>query len=302
MTGTGQPWTHTYTCTLTGTPSRIFAALTDQAELQRWFAEHVEIDPRPGGAFRFWGRHTYGLPDRARADQRITRLEPTRTLAFEWPVENVRSEVTLDLSQDEQQTEAGRTTLALRHTFASPPAVPYSAELVGDLWRLTLGNLEAHLRGGDGIVLPDFTDPTQEIRLSIVIDAPRARVFRALVEPDALNRWIATAAEVEPRTGGRYSYAWRYKHGDRMVDGGPTKILDFVTNERLVTDWTDWRGDDTRPLTRVAWLLEDAGSGTRVTLIHGGFSRVADISDYPFGWREFLERLKNESEGRPQRA
>ncbi len=55
----------------------------------------------------------------------------------------------------------------------------------------------------------------------------------------------------------------------------------------------DWRGDATRPLTRVAWLLEDAGAGTRVTLVHSGFSRVVDLGDYPFGWRSFLDRLKN---------
>lgn len=29
------------------------------------------------------------------------------------------------------------------------------------------------------------------------------------------------------------------------MTGGPTKILDIITNERLVTDWLDWRGDNT---------------------------------------------------------
>lgn len=62
--------------------------------------------------------------------------------------------------------------------------------------------------------------------------------------------------------------------------GGPTKILDIVTNERLVTDWLDWRGDITRPLTRLAWLLESAGTKTPLTIVHDGFSRTADMSDY----------------------
>jgi uncharacterized protein YndB with AHSA1/START domain len=289
-----EPWTHTFTCPLTGSPDRVFSALTDPYQLRRWFAEHVEIEPRQGGHFRFWGRHTYGVPDRERASQRLTRLETGRALAFTWPMDGVDSEVTLELSPDVKNgvTDGARTSLTLRHSFAGRPAVPYSAELVDDLWRFTLGNLEAHLLGGDGIVRPDFDDPTQEIRLSIVIDAPRPSVFRALVEPDALNKWIASAAEVDPRTGGRYTYAWKYAHGGREVESGPTKILDFVANERIVTDWTDWRGDDTRAPTRVAWLLEDAGSGTKVTLIHSGFSRVVDQSDYPFGWRSFLDRLK----------
>jgi uncharacterized protein YndB with AHSA1/START domain len=277
-----EPWTHTFACTLTAPPDRVFSALTDPAQLRRWFAEHVEIDPRQGGAFRFWGRHTYGLPDRSGAGQRITDSEVTLELA-----PDVKTRQTGDV-----QNPSG-TRVSLRHTFATRPVGPYGAELVDDLWRLTLGNLEAHLRGGAGIVLPDFSDPTQEIRLSIVIDAPRARVFRALVDPAALNRWIASAAEVDPRPGGRYTFAWKYTHGGRDVEGGPTKILDLVTNERLVTDWTDWRGDTTRPPTRIAWLLEDAGVGTKVTLVHSGFSRVVDQSDYPFGWREFLESLKS---------
>jgi hypothetical protein len=51
--------------------------------------------------------------------------------------------------------------------------------------------------------------------------------------------------------------------------------------------------DPTRIDIEIAWLLEDAGAGTKVTLVHSGFSRTADQSDYPFGWRGFLESLKN---------
>jgi hypothetical protein len=45
-------------------------------------------------------------------------------------------------------------------------------------------------------------------------------------------------------------------------------------------------------------MLEDSGQGTRLTLVRGGFSRVVDQSDYPFGWRSFMERLKDVAEGR----
>jgi uncharacterized protein YndB with AHSA1/START domain len=173
----------------------------------------------------------------------------------------------------------------------------WELELVDDLWRLTLGNLQAYLRGGDGIVWPDYTDPNPEIRLSIVVNAPRDRVFRALIEPEALNSWVAFAADVDARIGGHYRYGWVYKINDRDVVGGPTTILDLVPNERLVTDWLDWRGDSTRPPTRLAWLLDDVPGGTRVTLVHGGFSRVVDQGDYPFGWVDFMEKLKATVEG-----
>ncbi len=116
------------------------------------------------------------------------------------------------------------------------------------------------------------------------------------MDPAALNRWIASAAVVEPRVGGSYSYGWKYKYAERDVIGGPTRILDYVENERLVTDWTDWRGQDERGLTRVAWMLENLGEKTKVTLVHGGFTRAADLSDYPFGWGEFLGQLRKNVE------
>jgi uncharacterized protein YndB with AHSA1/START domain len=283
-------WTHEAGFTLPAPPSRVFEALTRPEELSRWFAERVEIDAREGGALRFWGRHTYGAPRSGRrdAEHRIRRFEPPRALAFEWSFEGRDSEVSMDLSPAEGEGSA----LALRHAFAAKPAVPWAEELVEDLWRLHMGNLDAHLRGGAGIVLPDYTDPSPEIRLSILIDAPRERVFRALMDPAALNEWIASAAFVEPRAGGAYSYGWKYAHGGRDVEGGPTKILDLVENERLVTDWTDWRGQNERGMTRVAWLLESVGDKTKVTLVHGGFPRAADMSDYPFGWGDFLSRLR----------
>jgi uncharacterized protein YndB with AHSA1/START domain len=133
--------------------------------------------------------------------------------------------------------------------------------------------------------------------VSIVIEAPRERVYRALLDPAALNAWIASGAEVEPRAGGRYRYGWKYEVGGRRVEGGPTKILELVENERLVTDWTDWRGDEKRGVTRVSWALESlAPNRTRVALVHDGFSRAADVGDYPFGWGGFLRRLKRHAE------
>jgi uncharacterized protein YndB with AHSA1/START domain len=293
----GAVWTHRQTRTLPASPPRVFLALTSAVELRLWFAEAVAVDPRLNGEFAFWGRHTYGAPIRPDSRQQITQFDRDRVLGFEWPFDGIDSEVVFALSAEGSNSPTGKTALALEHRFRAKPRGPYEEELVDDLWRLTLGNLDAHLRGGEGIVLPDYSDPSPEIRLSIVIDAPPERVFKALIDPAALNQWIASAAQVEPCIGGRYSYGWTYERGGKSVAGGPTRILDLVANERLVTDWPDWRGDSSRPKTRVAWLLEPLGGKTRVTVVHGDFARTADISDYPFGWRGFLRQLKTHLEG-----
>jgi uncharacterized protein YndB with AHSA1/START domain len=287
-------WTHEAKVELPASRERVWRALTDPAELTRWFAEGVEVEPMAGGKFRFWGRYTYGAPARAKAHQRITRFDAGREIAFEWEIEGIESEVILVLEPISEEAGAEKTRLLLRHKFPCPPAVAYPTELVEDMWHLILGNLRAYLRfGEEAIVRPDFTDPRPEIRVSIVIEAPRERVFRALLEPAALDSWIASGAQVEPRVGGRYRYGWKYKLGGKDVEGGPTKILELVENERIVTDWPDWRGDESRGSTRVAWILESLGPDrTRVTLVHDGFGRAADIGDYPFGWGGFLRRLK----------
>lgn len=279
---------HTFAWTLPAPPDRVFAALTDPQELAVWFAEHVDVEPKAGGAFRFWGKHTYGVRDRTAATQTLTRFEPEKALAFTWPIDGVATTVELALAPGDD----GETKVEGRHAFAGPAPFARPAELVSDLWRIHEGNLKARLTGEDAITRPDFDDPSPVVRASIVVAAPRATVFRALMEPEKLAKWMwAEAAVVEPKVGGRYSYGWNYKIDGRDVAGGPTRILEFVENEKLVTDWPDWRGDETVPDQTVTWLLEDVDGGTRVTVVHAGFVRPADISDYPFGWAGFLNQL-----------
>ena len=118
-------------------------------------------------------------------------------------------------------------------------------------------------------------------------------MFRALIDPAMLAEWtLFGKPAVEPRVGGRYSYGWVYEAGSKTVHGGPTRILDLEQDVRLVTDWLDWRGDDTNDVQTITWLLEDDGAGTKLTLVHDGFARAADISDFPFGWIGFLDGIK----------
>jgi uncharacterized protein YndB with AHSA1/START domain len=290
-------WTHTFSVVLPAEPHRVFAALTSAAELERWFAEHVEVDARIGGTFRSWGRYTYGTPQPAGGA--ITAFEPDRRLGFAWTFDGVPSRV--DWQLDRAKDDADKTRLSLTHRFDRLSGAAHERELVEDLWRLIFGNLDAHLRGGTGIVRPDFTNPDAEIRLSIVIDAPREKVFRALTDPEALAKWFSLPSSrppvVDKRVGGVYDLGWEYQMGGKLVRAGTTKILDLVENERLVTDWLDWRGDASRRPQRIAWLLDDAGGKTRLTFVHDGFERPADIGDYPFGWVGFLEMLQRYAEG-----
>lgn len=288
-------WTHEHSWTLAAPVAAVYAALTDPAQLERWFAEHVDVHPVSGGAYRFWGRHSLATLTAADAHQVITRIEPGRALEFTWPLHGVPGSVAIALAAEEEATR-----LTLHHHVAGELPVPRQRDLIDDHWKLAFGNLAAHLAGGSGIVRPDFTDPAPEVRLVITIDAPPEAVFRALVEPDTIKRWFDSASPVvEPRVGGRYSLGWKYQVDGRDVQGGPTRILELVPNEKLVLDWPDWRGDESMKPTRIAFHLEPDGAATKVTFVHSGFERATDISDYPFGWGYFLGKLREVGSGVP---
>jgi hypothetical protein len=109
--------------------------------------------------------------------------------------------------------------------------------------------------------------------MSILIDAPPAEVFRALVEPEALN-------PMDRSEGGRGSADRRPPQLRLGLRDQRASSSSCPTNASSSTGRTGGRQDapaDPRHLT-----LEPVGSKTRLTMVHDGFSHVADKSDYPF--------------------
>lgn len=281
---------HSSTFTLPAAPARVFQALTDERELRAWFAQAVKVEPTLGGAYQFWGNATLGAPTQPDASQVLTAFEPGKRLAFGWKVHGQDSEVSYALAAGDQPDT---TTLALHHVVKGTLPFRAAKHVIDDVWKLNFANLAEHLRGRKGaVLLADFTSAKPEVRASIEIAAPPAKVFRALREPALMNKWLFGAAAVDPKTGA-YSYGWKYDYEGKGVLGGPTRILELVENEKLVTDWPDWRGDGQKPSTKVTWTLEalDGGTRTRVTLVHHGFELMSDRSDYLSGWAEFLAGL-----------
>src|SRR5690349_18965443 len=96
------PFTHQASFELPADPARVFQALVQPAELERWFALHAEVEPHVGGAYRFWGKATLGNPGAAEATQKISAYEPATRLAYLWTVHAVPTEVTLSLAAGTQ--------------------------------------------------------------------------------------------------------------------------------------------------------------------------------------------------------
>lgn len=270
-------------------PARCFALITQAEELRHWFAQDVEIDASLGGQFRFAGRGAY-VP----VATVLERFEADHLIAWRWPVHGVDVMVTLTITpKDDPQT----CRIDVACTIPNTLPIPRGRELIDDIWRFQLANLKTYSEGGEGVFLPDYSDPTPEVRQTILISAPQPTVFRTLLDPELLKQWCSGDAVVDPRVGGQYKFGWNYEVDGKQVAGGPTRIIELIENERLVTDWPDWRGDESNAGQTITWLLADEGEGTSLTLTHNGFARTADVSDYPFGWAWFASEIKRVAEG-----
>ena len=258
-------------------PDDVFAALVAPAAMREWLADEADVD-RDAGRYEFWGPT---VPGGERGRQRLVSADAGRILRFAWSLDGRDTEVGIALEPD-----GGACSLVLTHAGVRPREGAEPS--VRDWWHLALDNL-ASLAEGRGLApRPDLTRaPGPSVGGTIEIDADPAAVWRSLVEPAELDRWIADHATVEPRVGGAYDFGW---------DHGPMRILALEPQRRLSYSWR--RPGD--PDTVVTWELEGSGGGTRLTLVHSGFTSPRSAGGYDVGWAAFLASFKRmqELEGR----
>jgi uncharacterized protein YndB with AHSA1/START domain len=245
--------------TMQAEPERVFRALTDPAELERW------------------------LGDGATAARDHVALEPERRLEFHWQLGGRDTVVAIELAADGPSTRV----FVEHRGVAERQNGEASAR---DFWLLALENLRGLAERGEIAARPAFPSSQGDVRLEVEANAPAERVFEALTQPAELDRWIGEGAEVEPRIGGRYDLGW---------DHGPVKIVDLEPGRRLAYSWSypDEVGRSLAEETVVEWTLEESGGRTRILLVHSGFAPDAQTDDYHLGWLAFLALLKNLVEG-----
>src|ERR1700751_4248659 len=103
----------------------------------------------------------------------------------------------------------------------------------------------------------------RELMLTRLIDAPRAKLYRAWTEPELLKQWFAPKpyttpiAELNVRPGGASLIVMRSPDGHEMPNRGV--YLEVVENERLVfTDaYTGAWEPSAKPFMTVILTFED---------------------------------------------
>ena len=144
---------------------------------------------------------------------------------------------------------------------------------------------------------------TDRIEKQVVLDAPRARVWRALVDADEFGTWF----------GVRLRHRGRFEPGARVQGAltypGYEHVTLEITVERVETErlfsyrWHPYAVDPEldytkEPTTLVEFSLDDAEGGTRLTVVESGFDaipagrRAEAFRMNDGGWTEQVRRIE----------
>ncbi|HWF73053.1 MAG TPA: SRPBCC family protein [Solirubrobacteraceae bacterium] len=141
-------------------------------------------------------------------------------------------------------------------------------------------------------------------RIARLLRAPRAAVYRALLDPDAIAAWrvpegmTSVVHEFEAREGGSFRVSLSYD--DPAAEGKTAGRTDtyhghfakLVPGEQVV-EVIEFETDDPRlggEMTMTT-TLADAGGGTEVEVVHEGLPPGVSLADNETGTRMALDHL-----------
>ena len=136
---------------------------------------------------------------------------------------------------------------------------------------------------------------TNTIRLHRVLRAPPERVYRALLDADAMAKWLppngftGKVHHVDAKVGGTYRMSFtNFTTGHSHSFGGD--YLELVPNERVVH--TDKFDDPNLPGTMKTTLsLRQVFCGTELNVVQEGVPAMIPPEACYLGWQESLAQL-----------
>ncbi len=119
-----------------------------------------------------------------------------------------------------------------------------------------------------------MSEPAPEIRHSVLIRAPREKVWAALTTPEGLDGWWGTrGSEIDLRPGGRLTLRWRDWGPEQEINSDrDCEVLEVAAPKRFAFRWRA----SADSMTTVEFDLEERDTGTLVRLREHGFAPTAD--------------------------
>lgn len=136
------------------------------------------------------------------------------------------------------------------------------------------------------------------------VNAPRADVYRALLDADAVASWMVPSGMTshvhafEAREGGLFRISLTY---DAPTGTGKTsahtdtyhgRFVKLVPNEQVIEEMEFETSDPAmRGMMTVTFTLSDADGGTDVVAVHDNLPPGVSPTDNETGWRMSLDKL-----------
>lgn len=194
-------------------PGDVYRALTDPAELGRWFVAEASVDLRPGGAYRWVFGEATGSPG---GDAQVTvgefvTLAENELLQMRTVIDEVETE--LECRFEPRQ---GGTMLTLTHGgFPGEEDWDDTFRAIDRSWEVELHVLKLYLERARGMV--------RQARFhEMPVAAARDSVFRSFTTAEGLRSWLAAEASAEAQPGGEIVLEWE----DRSVSRGHMAVCD----------------------------------------------------------------------------
>lgn len=151
---------------------------------------------------------------------------------------------------------------------------------------------------------PDPPAAERTVTVTRLVHAPRAAVYRALLDPEAVAIWrvppsmSAVVHELDPREGGTFRISLTYATSGRVgKSAGATDTcrgrFTRLEPDTMVREVIEFETKDPRlrgPFT-ITTVLADAPGGTRVDITHEGLPPGVALADERRGTAEALEQL-----------
>jgi uncharacterized protein YndB with AHSA1/START domain len=139
-----------------------------------------------------------------------------------------------------------------------------------------------------------MSEAASEIRHSVFIRAPRAKVWAALTTAQAMDAWWGTrGSEIDLRPGGKLTLRWREWGAERDINADrDCVVMEVVPPKRFAFRW----GPTADAMTTVEFDLEEREGGTLLRLREHGFAATAEgresFGNNSLGWGEVATLMK----------
>ena len=127
--------------------------------------------------------------------------------------------------------------------------------------------------------MPTVNSSTDRIEKQLTLDAPRSRVWRALTDVKQFNAWfgvsLATPFAPGAEVSGKINIR-RYEHVTLTIwieTMEAERFFSFRWHPYAIETGIDYSAE---PTTLVSFTLEDAGAGTRLTIVESGFDAIPE--------------------------